>query len=263
MIVAFEGWNDAGEAATEAVNALQNVWDSTPFASIDPEEFFDFTATRPHVVRGEDGTRSIEWPRNEFHLARPEGAPPVVLLSGTEPQLRWRTFSEAVLDVCTALDARLVLTLGSLLAEVPHSRPTNVFGSAADDQVAAVLGFEVSRYEGPTGIGGVLHDLCASVGRNAASLWATVPSYVPAAPSPKAARALAAEVCSILSVELPPTELDAEVDAYEQQISELVAENDDTATYVAHLEERYDQDAIAGDGAQALVTEVEAFLRDL
>ena len=263
VICAFEGWNDAGESSTEAVRVLQDLWESVPIAEIDPERFFDFTTARPHVVRHDDGVRRIEWPANEFHLARPAGSPPIILLSGVEPQLSWRTFSQCVLELCEAVDARLLLTLGSLLAEVPHTRATTVFGSTSDERVAEALGFELSRYEGPIGITGVLGERCAQAGRHAAALWAAVPSYVPAAPSPKAAKALVDRVAELLSIEPPTTFLEDEIEEYEEQISDLVAEDEETVAYVAHLEERYDHEAAADSKAEALVTEVEAFLRNL
>lgn len=263
VICAFEGWNDAGESSTEAVRVLQDVWESVPIAEIDPERFFDFTTARPHVVRDDDGGRRIEWPTNEFHLAQRAGAPPIILLSGVEPQLSWRTFSECVLEVCEAVNARLVLTLGSLLAEVPHTRAATVFGSTSDDEVAEALGFEMSRYEGPIGITGVIGELCARAGRHTAALWAAVPSYVPAAPSPKAAKALVDKVADLLSIDPPATFLEDEIEEYEAQISELVSEDEETVAYVAHLEERYDSEAAADSKAEALVTEVEAFLRNL
>lgn len=262
VIASFEGWNDAGEAASQTVRLLERWLDATPFVDIDPEEFFDFTVVRPHIGSDGDGIRRIDWPENVFRVATPEGSPPIVLLCGIEPQLRWRAFSHCVLEVAQHLDARLVLTLGSLLAEVPHTRPSQVFGAAGNVEVSRILDYEPSRYEGPTGISGVLHELCATRGTHSASLWATVPSYVPSAPSPKATRALAVEVSRILGIDLPIEELDDDVEDYDRQITDMVSEDDDTVTYVAHLEERYDREALAGHSADALVSEVEAFLRD-
>lgn len=262
VIAAFEGWNDAGEAATEAVAHLSRAWGAVPFAELDPEDFYDFTSVRPVVHRTDDGRREITWPENAFHRAAPSDAPSVVLLRGVEPQLRWRTFCDDVLEVATAVGARLVVTLGALLADVAHSRPTPVYGTAYDDKVAAALHFEESRYEGPTGVVGVLHDRCHQRGINSASLWAAVPSYVPAAPSPKAALALVERVCDLLGTPVPPTDLTEEAGRYEAQISELVVEDEETAAYVAHLEETYDTEALAEGNADALVLEVERFLRE-
>ena len=262
VVAAFEGWNDAGEAATEAVRHLVEAWDAQRFVDIDPEEFYDFTSVRPMVHLDDDGTRRIIWPENEFFWAQPPGAPGVVLLRGIEPQLKWRTFCEQVLDVASGLNARLIITLGALLADVAHTRPTSVFGTAQQQKVIDALHLEPSRYEGPTGVVGVLHDLCERRGVHSASLWAAVPSYVPGAPSPKAALALVERICAILKTEVPTTGLAIEAAEYEQQISDLVSEDEETAAYVAHLEETHDRDAIAGDTADELVSEVERFLRE-
>jgi len=261
LIAAFEGWNDAGDSASEAIHHLREAWNAVPFAGIDPEDYYDFTVSRPSV-RIEDGARRIVWPENEFHWAEPPGAPGVVLLSGVEPQLRWRTFSQQVIDVASSLNARLIITLGALLADVAHTRPASVFGTSEDQQVIDALHLEPSRYEGPTGVVGVLHDECLNRGVHSASLWVAVPSYVPAAPSPKAALALVERVCAILRTEAPATSLIAEASEYERQISALVSEDEETAAYVAHLEETYDRDALAGDSAHDLVSEVERFLRE-
>lgn len=262
IVAAFEGWNDAGEAATEAIRHLREAWGAEQFVDIDPEEFYDFTSVRPMVHLDDDGSRRILWPENDFHFARPDHCPPVILLRGIEPQLRWRTFCEQVLEVATAVNARLVITLGALLADVAHTRPTSVFGTAHDPKVATALHLEASRYEGPTGVVGVLHELCFAQGVNSASLWAAVPSYVPAAPSPKAALALIERVCGILGTPVPPGDLALASTEYERQISDLVDEDEETAAYVAHLEETYDRDEIAGDTADELVSEVERFLRE-
>ena len=262
LVAAFEGWNDAGEAASHAVAYLNRAWDATTFATVDPEEFYDFTVTRPQVRIDDGDLRQVDWPENRFALARPEASPDVVLLSGIEPQLRWRTFCGLVLEVAEALEARLVVTLGALLADVPHSRPTSVFGTAYDDSVIEALRLEPSRYEGPTGIVGVLHAECHRRGLHSASLWAAVPSYVAAAPSPKAAHALVGRVCELLGTELPCEDLHDAGEVYEQQISELVAEDPDTEAYVRHLEETHDHDESAVDNAGKLVAEVERFLRD-
>lgn len=262
LIAAFEGWNDAGDAATTAVRQLRDAWGATAFAEIDPEEFYDFTETRPSIERV-TGDARIRWPANRFSTASPEGAPSVILLRGVEPQLRWRTFCDQVIEVASATNARLVVTLGALLAEVPHSRPTPVYGTADDPEVARALHLEASSYEGPTGIVGVLHDRCRVAGVNSASLWAAVPSYVPAAPSPKAALAIVDRVCDLLGTRIDRQSLADDGASYESQITALVAEDDDTATYVAQLEEAYDRDALAGLTGDRLVSEVEQFLRNL
>ncbi len=261
IIAAFEGWNDAGDAASSAIEFLADAWDAEPFASIDPEEFYDFTVTRPNAVIGDDGRRRVEWPTNEFAIARPDGAPDVVLFRGVEPQLRWRTFCEQLTTTADAVGARLVLTLGALLADVPHTRPTSVFGTAYDPVVIEALHLEPSTYEGPTGIVGVLHDECRSKHLNSASLWAAVPSYVGSAPSPKASLALIRRVCDMLHTTVDAQDLEVASIAYERQISDLVAEDDQTVGYVEHLEEQHDSER-AADGSVDLVAEVERFLRE-
>jgi predicted ATP-grasp superfamily ATP-dependent carboligase len=262
LIAAFEGWNDAGDAATRAVAHLVEHWGADPFAEIDPEEFYDFTATRP-LVRLDDGTtRSIEWPSNSFSWARPEDTGGVVLLRGVEPQLRWRTFCAQVIEVATTLECRLVLTLGALLAEVAHSRPTPVFGNAYDPELIERLRLEPSHYEGPTGIVGVLHAECTAAGIDSASLWAAVPSYVPSAPSPKAALALVERATELIGSTAPTMGLTFEAAAYEHEISELAAEDEATVDYVRHLEEQYDADAMAVQSADDIIEEVERFLRE-
>ncbi len=262
MIAAFEGWNDAGDAATAAIAHLARHWDAEEFASVDPEEFYDFTATRPHIRLHDGVTRSIDWPRNTFRWAHPADTGGVVLLRGVEPQLRWRTFCAQVLEVAQALDCSMVLTLGALLAEVAHSRPTPVFGNAYDAALIERLALEPSRYEGPTGIVGVLHTECAEAGLDSASLWAAVPSYVPSAPSAKAALALVERATELIGASVPTMDLTLEAAAYEHEISQLVDEDDTTADYVHHLEEQHDQDAMAVQSADDLAEEVERFLRE-
>lgn len=262
LIAAFEGWNDAGDAATTAVRHLRDAWGATAFAEIDAEEFYDFTESRPSIERVA-GEARIRWPSNRFSAADPVGAPSVVLLRGQEPQLRWRTFCDQIIEVATATNARLVVTLGALLAEVPHTRPTPVYGTADDPAVAEALHLEASSYEGPTGIVGVLHDRCREAGLNSASLWAAVPSYVPAAPSPKAALSIVERVCDLLGASVDTAPLADDARSYESQITALASEDDDTATYVTQLEEAYDRDALAGLTGDRLVSEVEQFLRNL
>ncbi len=259
VIAAFEGWNDAGDAATLAAGWLADRWAPGPLADIDPEEFFDFTATRPRVQRNNDGDRIIEWPANTFTVGTSGGIDTVVLL-GTEPQLRWRSFCAQVVGVADAIGARLVLTLGALLAEIPHSRPTPMAGTASDETVIERLALTRSTYEGPTGIVGVLHDACASAGLTSASLWAAVPAYVPGAPSPKAALALVERSAEVLGVPIVATDLEIAAAAYERQVSEVVADDEEMADYVERLEERFDNDE--GATSASLADEVERFLRE-
>ena len=191
MIAAFRGWNDGGQGASLAAGYLAKTWDARRFAEIDPEGFFDFQATRPHVRLEEGFTRRIDWPETVFYHARPEGMDrDAVLLLGVEPNLRWRTFSGLVVDFARELGVELFVTLGALLADVPHTREAPVTGSATDPTLVEQLGLQASRYEGPTGIVGVVHDACRRANIPSASLWAAVPHYVSLAPSPKAAAAL-------------------------------------------------------------------------
>src|ERR671924_152996 len=191
MIAAFRGWNDGGQGASLATGYLAKTWQAKRFAEVDPESFFDFQATRPHVSLEEGLTRRIDWPETAFYHARPNGLErDVVLLLGIEPNLRWRTFTELVVGLVRDLGVELVITLGALLADVPHTRAAPVTGSASDEELVERLGLSASRYEGPTGIVGVLHDACRSAGIPSASLWAAVPHYVSLTPSPRAALAL-------------------------------------------------------------------------
>jgi predicted ATP-grasp superfamily ATP-dependent carboligase len=261
MVIAFGGWSDAGDAATTAVQFLAERWQARPFADIDPEVFYDFTSTRPSVHIDEHGERRIDWPENTFSAATLDGID-VVTMAGVEPQLRWRTFCDQVLGVARALDARMVVTLGSLLAEVPHSRPVSVFGTSDDPEVMAELDLSPSRYEGPTGMTGVLHGACHHAGVRSAALWAAVPTYVPSAPSPKAALALVERTMRLLALPAELTELQIATAEYERQVSELVAEDDETTDYVAALEERYDEEPDSIEDGASLVDEVERFLRE-
>src|SRR4051812_18964181 len=195
LLVAFEGWNDAGDAASSAIRFLKDRWQARRVADIEAEAFYDFTQARPSVRLADGQHRHIEWPRNRFSAATVPGIDGgVVLLDGTEPALMWRTFCEQVLDVARRFDARLLLTLGALISDVPHSRPVQIHGVGYDTDAVSRLGVEPSTYEGPTGIVGVLHAHFRDAGVPSASLWAAVPSYVHSAPSPKAALALVHKV---------------------------------------------------------------------
>lgn len=263
MLVAFGGWSDAGDAATTAVDFLVEQWRARPFASIDPEVFYDFTSTRPTVRFDEHGHRRIDWPENTFAAATVPGRSiDVVTLSGVEPQLRWRTLCDHVIEVAKVCDVKMVVTLGALLAEVPHSRPVSVFGTTYDDGDVDHLDLLPSRYEGPTGMTGVLHAACHEAGLQSAGLWAAVPTYVPSAPSPKAALALVQRTARLLDVSVSTTELQLATAAYERQVSELVGEDEETIEYVAQLEERYDTEPDSMMDGESLVDEVERFLRD-
>jgi predicted ATP-grasp superfamily ATP-dependent carboligase len=263
LIAAFEGWNDAGEGATYAARYLARQWNARRFAVVDPEEFFDFSSTRPTVRLDEGFQRQIEWPSTELAAgAVPGGDGDAVILIGTEPQLRWRTFTREIVELATGLEVSLVVTLGALLAEVPHSRPVPIIGTADDEDLIRRLDLRRSTYQGPTGIVGVLTDATRRAGIPTVSLWATVPSYVPGAPSPKAALALVERVGSVLGVAIPAVELTEAAGSYERQLDELVAGDDDMAGYVARLEEAADEGGADVDDHQDLIEEVERYLRD-
>jgi predicted ATP-grasp superfamily ATP-dependent carboligase len=268
MIAAFRGWNDAGDAASFAAQHLARTWDAQAVASIDPEEFYDFQAVRPQVELVDGLTRKITWPENEF-LATPSAAErDVVILVGTEPNTRWRTFSEVVVEVARALGVELVVTLGALLADVPHSRRVHITGTAADQALVERLGLQRSRYEGPTGIVGVLHDAFGRAEIDSASLWAAVPHYLAVSPNPKAALALVENATELIGRAAPTGDLSRAVAAYEQRATEMVAEDEDVRAYVSLLEERLDeqerQEVDASDlpSGEALAEELERFLRD-
>jgi proteasome assembly chaperone (PAC2) family protein len=242
MVCAFKGWNDAGEAATAALSFIHDHFESKDVAHIDPEEFFDFTAVRPTVRLTEGRTRRIEWPSISISAAEVQGAEgDLVMLHGVEPSLRWGRFTQAVVDVANELGARMVITLGALLADVPHSRPVNVTGLASDDALVEKLGFERTSYEGPTGIVGVLHHTLAKAGMSSASLWASVPHYVAAAPNPKVALALLRAFEGTAGVAVEATELEEAAESYEQQVSAAVASDPEVKAFVERLETAMDE----------------------
>lgn len=265
LVCAFRGWNDGGQGASVAGHFLARAWNAEKFAEIDPETFFDFQATRPHISLVEGTRRQIDWPESTFLEAQLHDGPrDVVLLLGTEPNLRWRSFCRVVTDLALDLGVELVVTLGSLLADVPHTRPAPVTGNATDPELVEQLGLQASRYEGPTGIVGVLHDACRSAGIPSASLWAAVPHYVSMTPSPRAAKALSERLADLLGVGLDTEELEAASEAYMEQVSEAVAADSETAAYVDELEHRVDEiidesDLPSGD---SLAAELTRFLRE-
>ena len=263
LITAFEGWSDAGDAATSAVEYLADQWTAAPIASIDAEEFFDFTSSRPRVELDEFGQRHITWPPNDVSAATiPDTDTDVVLMLGTEPQLKWRTFCQQITGIAAALDVSMVVTLGALLAEIPHSRPTSVMGSTSEPELAERFGLRPSRYQGPTGITGVLHTSCRDAGLPSASIWAAVPSYVPGAPSPKATLALVDRIGTLLGTTVETADLKLASVSYEQQLDDLVTEDEETLAYVAQLENRFDNEDDDFPTGVSLAEEVERFLRD-
>ncbi len=268
LVAAFEGWNDAGDAASGAARWLADRYGAELVATIDAEEFFDFTTTRPIVEHGDEGKRTITWPDTELWAATTDGGTDLVVLVGHEPHLRWRTYCQAVLEAASELDCSMLLTLGALLSDVPHTRPTAVTGTADDPALIERLDLARSSYEGPTGIVGVLHATCTQGDQPSASLWAAVPTYVSGAPSPKATLALLERACTVLGLSVATLDLQIATAAYERQIDELVASDEDTAAYVASLEEAADQapdaddlEELADSDPAVLVEEVERFLR--
>ena len=262
LIAAFEGWNDAGDAATIATRHLQDVWELELVAELDPEEFYSFTDTRPLVTFDEGGLRHIDWPTNRFWAGQLPGQErDILVLEGIEPNLRWRTFGEQVTGVAHELGVSMVVTLGALLTDIPHTRPTSVIGTTDDAELVTRLDLRPSGYEGPTGIVGALHESCRVAGLDSISLWGSVPSYVPGSPSPKAALALIERLAHLLDVTIPLTALEIATTDYECQLDELVQEDEESSTYVAELERVFDEQALHGDGSD-LVDEVERFLRD-
>jgi proteasome assembly chaperone (PAC2) family protein len=272
LIIAFEGWNDAGDAASTALRYLAATWDAKRFATLDPEEFYDFTVTRPEVKLEGGVTRRIEWPSIEFSAAPLPGAGrDVVFLLGSEPQLKWRSFCAAVLGVAKALGVDMAVTLGALLTDIPHTRPVRVTGTAASNEMVGRLGLRRSSYEGPTGIIGILQDAMTRAEIPGASLWATVPHYVSQVPSPKAALALVERISELLNVSVSVTDLQIGAAAYERSVTERVEADEDAVAYVRQLEEA-DEDEEDDDevddstdvelpSSDALAAEVERFLR--
>jgi predicted ATP-grasp superfamily ATP-dependent carboligase len=265
LIAAFRGWNDGGQGASLAGAYLAQAWAAEQFASIDPEGFYDFQATRPMVSLVDGVTRRIDWPENSFlHAPMPGGGRDAIILLGVEPNLRWRTFCEHVTSLASSFDVELVITLGSLLADVPHTRPAPVTGSATDPEIIDRLGLQASRYEGPTGIVGVLHDSCGRAGLKSASLWAAVPHYVSLTPSPRAAKALVDRLAELLGADVDTAELDEAAESYAQQVSEAVATDAETASYVEELERRVDEIAEEADipSGDAIAAELTRYLRE-
>jgi len=261
LIAAFEGWNDAGEASSTAARYVRDHFEAEHVATIDAEDFFDFTVARPNVCIDDNDARQIVWPSTGIHVARiPGSAHDLICAIGHEPQLRWRTFVDQLAITAEAFGASMVCTLGALLTDVPHSRPTQVYGSSDDEELALRLCLSPSTYEGPTGIVGVLAAGLRDRGVTTVSFWASVPAYVSNVPSPKAALSLVERISQVLDVDLPCTDLEIAAAAYERQVTELVAEDDSTMEYVERLEEDFDEETT--DDPDVLVAEVEDFLRN-
>jgi predicted ATP-grasp superfamily ATP-dependent carboligase len=262
MVAAFEGWNDAGDAASGAVSHLAEVWDAQPLAEIDPEEYYDYQVNRPTIAVDDDGVRQLTWPTTRLSVARlPLAVRDVVLVHGLEPNRKWQQFTREILGLAGELDIRLVVTLGALLSDSPHTRPVPVTGTASETGLATGLGLEPSRYEGPTGIVGVLQEACGRYGIPAVSLWAAVPHYVAQPPCPKATLALVRRVEDLLDVPVPLGELVEEARAWEIGVDELAAEDEEVAEYVKQLEEARDTTDLPEASGEAIAREFERYLR--
>jgi proteasome assembly chaperone (PAC2) family protein len=267
LVCAFKGWNDAGDAASAALSFVGASLGATRFATIDPEEFFDFQSARPKVRLVDGRSRQIEWPAVEVFAARVPRAPrDLILVQGSEPSMRWQTFSRLVIDLAEALGTQLVVSLGALLADVPHSRPVAITGLATDPALTERLNIEQTTYEGPTGIVGVLHDACQHAGMPSASLWASVPHYVAAAPNPKAALALVRHLEQLVGVSVDASELESAAADYERQVSLAVQSDPDVQAFVERLEQAVEEEE-AGVGpadlpsGDVIAREFQRFLR--
>jgi proteasome assembly chaperone (PAC2) family protein len=267
LVCAFKGWNDAGEAASAALGFIHGHFDSSAVGKIDPEEYYDFTAVRPTVRMTEGQTREIDWPLNEIHAAGVPGAESdLVMLQGTEPSLRWTRFTDQVLETAHALGVGMVITLGALLADVPHSRPVSVTGLASDPGLIERMDLERTSYEGPTGIVGVLHAACGDAGMPSASLWAAVPHYVAVAPNPKGALALLRRLEGLVGVTVDAQELEDAAGDYERQVTRAVELDPDVQAFVERLERAADEEAGPTDpgnlpSGDVLAREFQRFLR--
>jgi predicted ATP-grasp superfamily ATP-dependent carboligase len=265
MVCAFQGWNDAGDAASSAVSFLASALNARRFARIDSEEFYDFQANRPCVRFADGGKREIVWPSVEvFEAPAPRAPRDLVLVQGVEPSMRWRSFSANLIDLAEALGVQVVVSLGALLGDVPHTRPVAITGHASDPALVERLGMQASTYEGPTGIVGILHSACTEAGMPSASLWAGVPHYVAAAANPKAALALVRRVEGLIGVSVDVSELESAAADYERQVDRAVQSDPDIMAFVegleqrAETEERSPEEVPSGD---ILAREFQRFLR--
>lgn len=267
LVAAFEGWNDAADAATGAVEHLELLWGATPLAVLDPDEYYDFQVNRPIVrLDGSDGpdgmARSVEWPTTRLSVARPPDASrDIVIIRGLEPNMKWRSFCAELIELISELGVEMAVTLGALLADTPHTRPVPVTGTAYDQETVTRLALERSRYEGPTGIVGVFQDACRLAGMPAVSFWAAVPHYVAQPPCPKATLALLRRVEDLLDVAVPLGELPEQARAWERGVEEMAREDSDVADYVRALESRADETDLPEASGEAIAKEFERYLR--
>jgi proteasome assembly chaperone (PAC2) family protein len=266
LICAFKGWNDAADAASTSITFVGGALGARRFATIDPEEFYDFQATRPRIKLVEGQTRQIVWPEVELYEARVPRAPrDLILLAGSEPSFRWRAFSKLIVDVAEAIGVQLVVTLGALLADVPHTRPVSVTGLASDPALVARLGLASSSYEGPTGIVGILHSACQEAGLPSASLWAAVPHYIAAAPNPKAALALVRKLEGLVGVAVNASDLESAAGDYDRQVNLAVQSDPDVQAFVERLEQAAGDDTDDEPGqlpsGETIARDLQRFLR--
>ena len=269
MVIAFAGWNDAGEAASGAASHLLGCWTDPEFdvvpeliAEVDPEEFYDFQVNRPTVYVDDSSIRNLTWPGTQvFALATPSLDHDFIVVRGAEPSMKWKTFASDLLDLADDCEVDLVITLGSMLADTPHTRPITVSGSGAHPDIAKRLGVEISKYEGPTGILGVIQDACIRRGIDAISLWAAIPHYASNSPSPKASLALVNALEDFLEVSIPQGELPDDALEWEEEVTELAKEDTDVAEYVKALEESKDAVDLPEATGESIARELERFLR--
>jgi len=262
VIAAFEGWNDAAEAATGAVDHLIDEWEAELVTAIDPEDYYDFQVNRPQVGFDEDAVRRLSWPTTRVYLARPEDTErDVLLIRGIEPNMRWRGFCQELLEVVDESNAQIVVVLGALLADSPHTRPIPVSASSSDPALTASWGLEPSTYEGPTGITGVFADLCATLGIPSVSIWSAIPHYIAGTPCPKASLALLGKVEALLDLQIPEGELPELARAWQRGADELSEEDPEVAEYVHSLEEQRDTTDLPEATGDAIAAEFERYLR--
>jgi predicted ATP-grasp superfamily ATP-dependent carboligase len=262
LIAAFEGWNDAGEAASGAISHLIESWSATPAGEVDPEDYYDFQVSRPVMDVSEGKTERLVWPTTRMALAKPAGiGRDIVLVQGIEPNMRWRGFTAELVSAFGELQVEMVILLGALLADSPHTRPVPVSAAASDSALAAQLHLEPVDYKGPTGIVGVLQHACAGAGLSAVSLWAAVPHYVAQPPSPKATLALLRGIEDILDISLPLADLPSEARAWERGVDELAEQDAEVAEYVRTLEEAKDATDLPEASGDAIAREFERYLR--
>jgi proteasome assembly chaperone (PAC2) family protein len=262
LLAAFEGWNDAGEAASGVIEHLTGAWDPTPIAAIDPEDFYDFQVTRPVVELTAGRTERLIWPTTRLLCARPEGMDrDIVLVHGIEPNMRWRRFCDELVQAFTSLGADMIVLLGALLADAPHTRPVPISGSVSQSQLAAELSMQPVDYKGPTGIVGVLQQACGQAGLTAVSLWASVPHYVAQPPNPKATLALIRGIEDIVDLTLPLADLPEQARAWERGVDELAQQDSEVAEYVRALEDQRDATELPEASGDAIAREFERYLR--